>query len=108
MIDQVWNAFWAGGISNPIQVIEQITYLLVLRRLDDLQKLEENKAAVVKGTAPRRIFPKGKDPKGRPYEQLRGARFSNMPPAEMFEVVDQHVFPSRRTLVETTLRMRMT
>ena len=34
-IDQIWNAFWSGGISNPLEVIEQITYLLFLRRLDD-------------------------------------------------------------------------
>lgn len=38
-IDGVWNAFWSGGISNPLEVIEQITYLLFLRRLDDLQTL---------------------------------------------------------------------
>ena len=43
-IDRVWNAFWSGGISNPLEVIEQITYLLFLRRLDDLHTLEENKA----------------------------------------------------------------
>ena len=36
-IDRVWDAFWSGGISNPLEVIEQITYLLFLRRLDDLQ-----------------------------------------------------------------------
>jgi len=35
-IDAVWNAFWSGGISNPLEVIEQITYLLFIRRLDDL------------------------------------------------------------------------
>ena len=44
-IDKIWDAFWSGGISNPLEVIEQITYLLFLRRLDDLQILEENKAA---------------------------------------------------------------
>ena len=44
-IDQIWNAFWSGGISNPLEVIEQITYLLFLRRLDDLHTLEENKSA---------------------------------------------------------------
>lgn len=44
-VDQVWNAFWSGGIANPLEVIEQITYLLFLRRLDDLETLEENKAA---------------------------------------------------------------
>jgi type I restriction enzyme M protein len=34
-IDRVWDAFWSGGISNPVEVIEQITYLLFIRRLDD-------------------------------------------------------------------------
>ena len=45
-VDQIWNAFWSGGISNPLEVMEQITYLLFLRRLDDLHTLEENKSAV--------------------------------------------------------------
>ena len=36
-IDQIWNAFWSGGISNPLEVIEQITYLLFIKRLDELQ-----------------------------------------------------------------------
>lgn len=56
-IDQIWNAFWSGGIANPIEVIEQITYLLFLRRLDDLQVLEENRAARLKKPIERRIFP---------------------------------------------------
>lgn len=43
-IDRIWDAFWSGGISNPLEVIEQITYLLFLRRLDELHTLEENKA----------------------------------------------------------------
>jgi type I restriction enzyme M protein len=43
-IDAIWNAFWTGGISNPLEVIEQITYLFFLKRLDDLQTLEELKA----------------------------------------------------------------
>ena len=44
-IDAIWNTFWSGGISNPLEVIEQITYLLFIRRLDELQTNEENKAA---------------------------------------------------------------
>jgi len=44
-VDQIWNAFWTGGISNPLEVIEQITYRLFLRRLDDLHVLEENRSA---------------------------------------------------------------
>ena len=43
-VDQVWNAFWSGGIANPIEVIEQITYLLFIKRLDDLHTLAESKA----------------------------------------------------------------
>ena len=38
-IDRIWDAFWSGGISNPIEVIEQITFLLFIRRLDELQTL---------------------------------------------------------------------
>ena len=47
-IDAIWDAFWSGGISNPLEIIEQITYLLFLKRLDDLHTLEENKAARLK------------------------------------------------------------
>lgn len=53
-VDQVWNAFWSGGPSNPLEVIEQITYLLFLRRLDDLQTLAEHKAVVMGGPIVRR------------------------------------------------------
>src|ERR1700693_3319030 len=97
-IDRVWDAFWSGGISNPLEVIEQITYLLFLRRLDDLHTLEENKAARLKQPIERRVFPAGKDPKKRPYDALRWSRFKNRAPAEMYTVVGEHVFPFLRTL----------
>jgi len=97
-IDRIWDAFWSGGISNPLEVIEQITYLLFLRRLDDLQTLEENKATRLKRPLERHIFPEGKDPKKRPYADLRWSRFKHFAAAEMFTVVDQHVFPFLRTL----------
>ena len=48
-IDRIWDAFWSGGISNPLEVIEQITYLLFIKRLDELQTLEELKATRLKG-----------------------------------------------------------
>jgi hypothetical protein len=56
-VDQIWNAFWSGGISNPLEVIEQITYLLFLRRLDELPTLEESKAARLEKPIERRVFP---------------------------------------------------
>src|SRR4051794_41154499 len=98
-IDRIWDAFWSGGISNPLEVIEQITYLLFLKRLDDLHTLEENKAARLKlKKLERRVFPADKDPKGRAYEDCRWSRFKHFEAKEMFEVVDQHVFPFLRTL----------
>ena len=93
-IDQIWNAFWSGGIANPLEVIEQITYLLFLRRLDDLHTLEENKSARLKEPMARRVFPEGNDSKGRSYEDLRWSRFKHFAPAEMYTVVSEHVFPA--------------
>src|SRR5438132_6086593 len=97
-IDRVWDAFWAGGISNPLEVIEQITYLLFLRRLDDLHTLEENRANTLKAKIARRVFPDGRDPKKRPYNDLRWSKFKNFSPGDMFTVVSEHAFPFLRTL----------
>src|SRR5256714_7458671 len=83
-IDRIWDAFWSGGISNPLEVMEQITYLLFLRRLDDLQTLEENKASRLGVPIGRRIFPEGSDPRGRAYEDMRWSRFKHFAPAEMY------------------------
>src|ERR1700730_11178457 len=97
-VDTIWNAFWSGGIANPLEVIEQITYLLFLRRLDELQEVEELKAARSARPIERRIFPKGKDAKGMPYENYRWSRFKNDEARAMFETVSEHVFPWLRSL----------
>jgi type I restriction enzyme M protein len=101
-IDAIWNSFWTGGISNPLEVMEQITYLLFLRRLDDLHTLEENKSVRLGTPMERRLFPDGQDPKGRAYNDLRWSRFKNFAPAEMYTVVGEHVFPFLRTGVGST------
>jgi len=97
-IDAIWNAFWSGGISNPLEVMEQITYLLFLRRLDELQTVQEAQELRLGKSIERRIFPKGKDPKGRDYNDLRWSRFRGFAPAEMFTVVNEHVFPFLRSM----------
>lgn len=97
-IDAVWNAFWSGGISNPMEVLEQITYLLFVRRLDDAHTLEESKAVLLGKPMTNRVFPEGKDSKGRSYEDLRWSHFKNFAPPEMYEVVGEHVFPFIRTM----------
>jgi type I restriction enzyme M protein len=97
-VDAIWNAFWSGGISNPMEVLEQITYLLFIRRLDDAHTLEENKALMLKRPIENRVFPHGADAKGRDYTQLRWSVFKHMAPAEMHTVVGEHVFPFLRSL----------
>jgi type I restriction enzyme M protein len=97
-IDRVWDAFWSGGIANPLEVIEQITYLLFLRRLDELQTLQELKAERLKKPIERQIFPGGKDSKGRPYKDFRWSHFKNLEPREMYTVVSEHVFAFLRNL----------
>lgn len=97
-IDAIWNAFWSGGISNPMEVLEQITYLLFIRRLDDAHTLEESKSLLLKQPMTKRIFPEGKDVAGRAYDDLRWSRFKNFAPAEMFTVVGERVFPFLRNM----------
>lgn len=63
-VNSIWDSFWSGGISNPLEVMEQITYLLFIRRLDDAHTLEESKALILKQPMKKRIFPEGKDAKG--------------------------------------------
>jgi type I restriction enzyme M protein len=74
-VDTIWNSFWTGGISNSLEVIEQITYLLFLRRLEDLQTVEELKATRLKKPIERRIFPEGADARGKSYDEMRWSRF---------------------------------
>ncbi|TNC47509.1 SAM-dependent DNA methyltransferase [Rubellimicrobium rubrum] len=100
-VDQIWNAFWSGGVANPLAVIEQITFLLFIKGLDDIHTREENKAATLGVPMTRPVFPQGTDGKGRAYDDLRWLRFKNFEPREMFTVVDEHVFPFRRSLGET-------
>lgn len=99
-VDQIWNAFWSGGVSNPLSVIEQITYLLFIKRLDELHTLEENKAANLAIDMERRIFPDGNDDQGRAYSDLRWSRFKNFEAREMMDVVAERVFPFLRALGE--------
>lgn len=77
---------------------EQLTYLLFLRRLDDLQTLAENKARRLGQPIERQVFPEGNDERGRAYSDYRWSRFKNFAPSEMLTVVADHVFPFLRTL----------
>jgi type I restriction enzyme M protein len=97
-IDRIWDAFWSGGISNPLEVIEQITYLLFIRRLDDLHTLAENKATRTGKPIEKPVFPDGADEQGRPWSDLRWSKFKDFDSNVMYEIVDSRVFPFLRTL----------
>lgn len=98
-IDGIWNAFWSGGIANPLEVLEQLTYLLFIRRLDELETLEERRSQRAEQPMRRRIFPEGADEQGRPWSELRWSRFKELgEPASMFRLVGERVFPFLREL----------
>ncbi|MFW6731376.1 MAG: type I restriction-modification system subunit M [Synechococcus sp.] len=98
-IDRIWDAFWSGGIANPLEVLEQLTYLLFIRRLDELETLEERRSQRSSQPMRRRIFPEGVDDQGRPWSELRWSRFKELgEAASMYKVVGEQVFPFLREL----------
>jgi len=89
-VDRIWDAFWSGGIANPLEVIEQITYLLFIRRLDDLDTLAEQKARRTGKPEPTRFGPDQQD--------MRWSAFKHDEPGQMFTIVGEKVFPFLREL----------
>ena len=85
-VDRVWDAFWSGGISNPLSVIEQITYLLFARRLDEIHTTRESQANLLGGKIDNPIFTKGQ-------EKLRWSKFKDLEAGEMFLLFRDEVFP---------------
>jgi len=77
-IDKVWTTFWSGGISNPLTVIEQITYLLFIRRLDELQILQEKKANLLGSPITDPIYQADE-------QNLRWSVFKDLEAEEMFD-----------------------
>ncbi len=90
-VDRIWDTMWSGGISNPLSVIEQLTYLLFIKRLDEVQTLRENKAARTGKAVEDPIF-------GPRQQQLRWSRFKETAPETMFETVRDAVFPFIKSL----------
>jgi type I restriction enzyme M protein len=75
-IDKIWNAFWTGGISNPLAVIEQITYLLFIKRLDELQIVKEKQSSVLGEPIEKPIYTEEQ-------KELRWSIFKDMEPETM-------------------------
>ncbi|MDE2982944.1 MAG: class I SAM-dependent DNA methyltransferase [Gemmatimonadota bacterium] len=92
-VDSIWNTMWSGGISNPLSVIEQLTYLLFIKRLDELHTLRENKAARTGKPIEEPIFAPDQD-------ALRWSRFRETAPEKMFATVRDDVFPFMKAMGE--------
>ena len=78
-VDKIWESFWSGGVANPLTVIEQMTYLIFLRRLDERQQLEEKKANIA-GIPMRKIY------YDENHQQFRWSNFKNKDPETMFDL----------------------
>lgn len=99
-IDAIWKSFWTGGISNSIDVLEQMTYLFFMKMLDDAQ-LNQEATAQAMGLKdfedPKAVFKKGNwhNPdtnKDVPYSNLRWNVFRQFTPEKMFDTVRFDVF----------------
>ena len=83
-VDALWDKFWSGGIANPLTAIEQISYLLFMRRLDEIDRIAKESAEFA-GNEATSLFD-GK-------EDCRWSHFKNLPGEEMLEHVRENVFP---------------
>ena len=86
-VDAIWDDIWAGGIANPITVIEQLTYLMFIRSLDE-KDLEAEAFEALSGEKQPKIFPADAE-----SQKMRWSRFKNLDGREMYDVVSQKVFP---------------
>ena len=89
-VDKIWETFWSGGITNPLEVIEQFTYLLFIKGLDDKEIIKENDAILL-GIDFDRTFPEDK-------QNLRWRKFKNFEAETMYDVVANEVFPFIKNL----------
>ena len=93
-VDQLWDKFWSGGIANPLTAIEQISYLLFMRRLDALDAKQASDAEWL-GREYTSLFAgeyERRDRNMAPREELRWGKFRHLPAEEMLEHVRDNVF----------------
>ena len=96
LIDKLWQNFWEGGIANPLTAIEQITYLIFMKRLDDLEAKRERDAAFTGEKYTSRFKGKFKVPGSNEEvnkNELRWSVFKHKPADEMLIHVQMKVFP---------------
>ncbi len=91
-VDKIWTDIWAGGITNPLTVIEQLTYLMFIRSLDE--KEMENEAFEAEGGIEMdKIFPQSEA-----GQSMRWSKFKNNDPRDIYAIMSQRIFPAIKSL----------
>lgn len=91
-IDKIWTDIWAGGITNPLTVIEQLTYLMFIRSLDE-KELETEEFENMTGEKLEKIFPQTSS-----GQAMRWSKFKNSDPREIFALMSQRIFPAIKSM----------
>ncbi len=91
-VDKIWTDLWAGGIANPLTVIEQLTYLMFIRSLDE-KELEAEEFENMTGEAMPKIFPQS-----TAGQSMRWSKFKNNDPRKIYDIIAQRVFPAIKNL----------
>ena len=105
-VDSIWDTIWTGGITSPITVLEQITYLMFMKLLDDNQLKAEANANVLGVPLKNKVFRDGvcvisENPRiETDYRNLRWNVFHNFEPGEMLTNIQAYVFPFIKTIGE--------
>lgn len=102
-IDNIWDTFWTGGITNSITILEQMTYLFFMKMLDDAQLQKESNAALLGVKVKDPVFEEGtwhnpETDKEVPFESLRWSVFKNYDAARMYNTIRNDVFPFIKNL----------
>ena len=98
-IDKLWETFWTGGITNPLDVIEQMTYLMFIHDLDESDNLRSKESAML-GLPYQSIFTEEVQIGERtvPGQQLKWSVFHDFPAGQMYSVMQEYVFPFIKNL----------
>ena len=86
-VDKIWTDLWAGGITNPLTVIEQLTYLMFIRSLDE-KDLEAESFEALGGDKLPKVFPETEE-----GQAMRWSNFKNKDPRIIFDTINNDVFP---------------
>ena len=98
-IDRLWETFWTGGITNPLDVIEQMTYLMFIHDLDESDNLRSKESAML-GLPYQSIFTEEVQIGERtvPGQQLKWSVFHDFPAGQMYSVMQEYIFPFIKNL----------